>query len=160
MCGKNRESLKKNWRAVMIFLKGSKRWSLVFLGVIVASGFLLSAVFLWGEVAIGQPGMNTYPNSPPGETKKLERPYKGAPPLIPHSLEGFQITRSSNDCLGCHSEGIEVEKGHIATKVPPSHYINEYTGEQKKEQVIGMRYNCIQCHVPQSQQEPPVIPKQ
>jgi len=138
----------------MIFIKESKIFYLSFLGLTVASGFLLCAVLLGGEVAMGQPGMNTYPTSPPGQTEKLERPYKGAPPLIPHSVEGLGITRSGNDCLVCHSEGIEVEKGHIATKVPTSHYVNEYTGEQTKEQVIGMRYNCLQCHVPQSQKDP------
>jgi len=138
----------------MILLKGTKQGFLVFLGAMVASGFFGSAVFPGAKVAIGQPGMNTYPTSPPGETKKLERPYKGAPPLISHSLEGFQITRSSNDCLMCHSEGIEIQKGHIAARVPPSHYVNEYTGEQTKDRVIGLRYNCLQCHVPQSQEDP------
>jgi nitrate reductase cytochrome c-type subunit len=138
----------------MIFFRRSKRGSLVFSGLMVAFGSLFSPAFLGGGVAAGQPGMNIYPSSPPGQTKKLERPYRGAPPLIPHSVEGLEITRSSNDCLGCHSEGIEVEKGHIATKVPPSHYVNQYTHEQAKEQVIGLRYNCLQCHVPQSQKDP------
>jgi nitrate reductase cytochrome c-type subunit len=138
----------------MIFLRESKQGSLVLLGVMVASGFLLSNVFLGGGVAIGRTGMNTYPSSPPGQTEKLERPYKSAPPLIPHSIEGLGITRSSNDCLNCHSEGIEIEKGHMATKVPPSHYVNEYTRDQTKEQVIGLRYNCLQCHVPQSEKDP------
>ncbi|MGE5253158.1 MAG: nitrate reductase cytochrome c-type subunit [Planctomycetaceae bacterium] len=116
----------------------------------VACGFLFSAVFSGGGVATAQPGINIYPSSQPGQTEKLERPYKGAPPLIPHSVEGLGIARSSNDCLSCHSEGIEIEKGHIATKVPASHYVNEYTREQTKEQVIGLRYNCLQCHVPQT----------
>jgi nitrate reductase cytochrome c-type subunit len=138
----------------MMSLKGSKRWFFAFLGVIVASAFLFSGFFPGRGAAIGQPGMNIYPTSQPGETKKLERPYKGAPPLIPHSIKGLEITRSTNHCLGCHSEGIEVEKGHIATKVPPSHYVNEYTGQQTKEQVIGLRFNCLQCHVPQSQEDP------
>ncbi len=142
----------------MIFLKGLKRWSFVFLGAMVASGFLFSDFFLGGEGAIGQPGMNTYSSRPPGQTKNLERPYRGAPPLIPHSTEGFGITRSSNDCLMCHAEGMELGKGHIATKVPPSHYVNEYTGEQTKERVIGLRFNCLQCHVPQSQKDPPALP--
>jgi nitrate reductase cytochrome c-type subunit len=53
-------------------------------------------------------------------------------------------------------EGEEVEKGHIATKVPVTHYVDEYSGEHKNKQVTGMRYNCLQCHVPQSAEEPPV----
>ena len=143
----------------MIFLKGSKSFGFDFSGLIIAIGFLFCAVLLKDGVAMDQPGMNLYSAGPPGQTEKLERPYKGAPPLIPHSLEGLGITKSSNDCLGCHSEGIEVEEGHTATKVPPSHYVNEYTGKQEKEQVAGVRYNCLQCHVPQSQQDPPEPPK-
>jgi nitrate reductase cytochrome c-type subunit len=52
-------------------------------------------------------------------------------------------------------EGLELDEGHTATKIPASHYINEYTKEQKKDQVLGIRYNCLQCHVPQSEEEPP-----
>ncbi len=140
----------------MSFFKQSQLFLLVFLGVLVASGALSQAVFRGSGLATGQPGMNTYPTSPPGETIKLERPYNGAPPLVPHSVVEFNISRSANDCLDCHLEGSEVEKGHIATKVPPSHYIDEYSGEHKNEQVTGMRYNCLQCHVPQSTEEPPV----
>ncbi len=140
----------------MIFPKKSNLFFLSFLSILVVSTFLSYGVLLGNGEAISQPGMNTYPTNPPGQAKKLERPYQGAPPLIPHSVEGLGITRSGNDCLACHSEGIEIEKGHIATKVPPSHYVNEYTGQQMKEQVIGVRYNCIQCHVPQSEEEPSV----
>jgi len=140
----------------MIFAKKSNLFFLSFLSILVVSTFLSYGVLLGNGEAISQPGMNTYPTSPPGQAKKLERPYLGAPPLIPHSVEGLGITRSGNDCLACHSEGIEIERGHIATKVPPSHYVNEYTGQQMKEQVIGARYNCIQCHVIQSEEEPSV----
>lgn len=141
----------------MIFPRKSNLFFLSFSCILVVSTFLSYGVLLGNGEAISQPGMNTYATSPPGQTEKLDRPYQGAPPLIPHSVEGLEITRSGNDCLACHSEGIEIEKGHIATKVPPSHYVNEYTGQQMKEQVIGMRYNCIQCHVPQSPEEPPVL---
>jgi nitrate reductase cytochrome c-type subunit len=151
MCCENREDLRKNWRAVMILPKNSNLFSLSLLSILVVATFLSYGVLSGNGEALSQPGMNTYPTSPPGQAKKLERPYQGAPPFIPHSVEGLGITRSGNDCLACHSEGIEIEKGHAATKVPPSHYVNEYTGEQTKEQVIGLRYNCFQCHVPQSQ---------
>jgi cytochrome c-type protein NapB len=138
----------------MIFLKELKVFYLGFLGLMLTFGFVFCSVLLGEGVAMDQPGMNIYPANPPGQTEKLERPYKGAPPLIPHSVGGLGVTRSSNDCLACHSEGIEVEKGHIATKIPPSHYLDEYTAKQMKDKVIGVRYNCIQCHVPQSQEEP------
>ena len=138
----------------MVLRKQPKLFCLGFFVILVASGLLIPALFPGNKVAMGQPGMNTFPATPPGQAEKLKRPYHGAPPIIPHSLDGFGITRSGNDCLTCHSEGIELDKGHIATRVPPSHHVNEYTGEQTKDRVIGLRYNCLQCHVPQSQEDP------
>ncbi|MFQ6105144.1 MAG: nitrate reductase cytochrome c-type subunit [Candidatus Glassbacteria bacterium] len=101
-------------------------------------------------LATGQPGMNIYPTDQPGETTLLERPYSIAPPMVPHDVTGLEISRFSNDCLGCHLEGVEVSEGHVATKVPTSHFSNEYTGEEKEGMIVGIRYNCLQCHVPQS----------
>ncbi len=102
-----------------------------------------------------KPGMNTYPAGPPGETTNLKRPFAGAPPLVPHDIVELEINRSTNDCLECHYKGLEEEHGdHVATKAPPSHYINEFSKVQTEEQVIGIRYNCLQCHVPQSEEEP------
>ncbi len=110
-------------------------------------------------LASGEPGMNIYPDSAPGETKRIDRPFKGAPPLVPHDVVEFNISRSANDCLDCHLEGVEIEEGHVATQVPPSHYLNEYRGEEQKDQVTGIRYNCLQCHLPQAAGEPPVSQK-
>ncbi len=106
----------------------------------------------------GRPGMNTYPEDSPGETSALERPFKNAPPLVPHTVEGFDIDRSANDCLECHLGGEDLGGGHVATKVPPSHFVNEYTGVQKAGRVTGMRHKCLQCHVPQSAEDFPGAP--
>jgi len=100
-------------------------------------------------LAAGQPGMNIYPSIPPGEAAPLERPYPGAPPMVPHDVTDLEIVRSSNDCLVCHLEGTELSEGHAATRIPASHYTNDFTGELKKDTVAGIRYNCLQCHVPQ-----------
>jgi len=98
----------------------------------------------------GRPGMNAAPTAEPGTTKPLERPYPGAPPLIPHAVAGLRVTRESNDCLTCHLEGMEVGEGHAATKMPSSHRVGE-------DGVKGMRYQCLQCHVPQdTAARPPV----
>lgn len=69
------------------------------------------------------------------------RAYENAPPLIPHDIEGYRITRFENACLDCHLDFYEV---------PSSHFLNEHTNQQKYEQVAGIRYNCIQCHLPKS----------
>jgi len=103
-----------------------------------------------GGLVSGQPGTNLYTTADPGESTPLERPYEIAPPLVPHSVAGLEITRKSNDCIDCHLDGEELEEGHVATKIPPSHFVNTYTGEQSKGSVVGRRYQCLQCHVPQT----------
>jgi len=114
-----------------------------------------SKVYQERGLATGQPGINRFSENPPGETTVLDRLYDGAPPMVPHDINDWAINRSENDCLDCHMEGLELDEGHKATKVPASHYINEYTKEQKKDLVVGIRYDCLQCHVPQSEEEPP-----
>lgn len=104
----------------------------------------------------GGPGMNRYSAKDPGETSPLKPPYPIAPRLIPHGVADLRIERGRNDCLDCHLEGIEVGEGHRAPKVPASHFRNDHTGETKTGEVVGIRYVCTQCHVPQADGEPPV----
>lgn len=96
------------------------------------------------------PGMNEYVAGEPGETRPLARPYDNAPPLVPHSTDGMTLARTQNDCLDCHIEGDEVDDGHVATKIPASHFVNEFTGTKTTTTVVGNRYYCLQCHVPQA----------
>lgn len=95
--------------------------------------------------------MNRYTEVEAGESSLLEKPYPIAPNLIPHSITEFSISKESNDCLDCHLEGEELDDGHIATKVPDSHFLNEFKDEREEEVVTGIRYNCLQCHVLQAE---------
>lgn len=101
-------------------------------------------------LATGQPGINNYPGTPPGQSTKLARPYPGAPPFVPHSISGLKVTRDRNDCVSCHGSGVEMSPGHVATRIPSSHF------DGNELEVAGRRYNCLQCHVIQSGEEPPV----
>lgn len=103
-----------------------------------------------GGLATGEPGINTYPDTAAGQSYLLGAPYPGAPNLIPHSVRTFKITRDRNDCIACHQSGFEVKPGHVATKIPASHYDGNETG------VAGRRYNCLQCHMIQASEEPAV----
>jgi nitrate reductase cytochrome c-type subunit len=80
-----------------------------------------------------------------GIKKKIDirnsRPYDAAPPTVPHLLIDIEISKEKNTCLDCHMADETI-------KPSPSHFRNEFTGEQKKHQVIGTRYNCLQCHLP------------
>ena len=118
-----------------------------------------SRVFRGSGLTTGTIGVNAYPEAGPGETTPLPRMYAGAPPMIPHAVADFSITRDQNDCLSCHADGGELAPGHNATKIPASHYRNEHTGETFPERVLGIRYNCLQCHAPQSADTPPVPQK-
>jgi nitrate reductase cytochrome c-type subunit len=95
MCRKNREGLMEKRGKFMSFFKQSRLFLLVFMGILIASGALSQAVFPGSGLSAGKPGMNTYPAGPPGETTTLDRPYNGAPPLVPHSVIEFNISRSA-----------------------------------------------------------------
>jgi cytochrome c-type protein NapB len=125
-----------------------------------------------------------YSRPAPGASKKFDRAYMNAPPMIPHSVDGLlPITQANNACLGCHMP--DVAKGVNATPIPPSHFTDYRpttvlkNGELLKEgKSVGIkaelgnssdikvakakkldhlyqgRFNCSQCHAPQAKVEP------
>lgn len=93
----------------------------------------------------GAPGMNVWASAEPGERPELPHPAPGAPPLVPHRTAGMTISREVNDCLDCHLETI-----------PASHSLNEFKKERREGGVTGMRWQCLQCHSPQTDAEPPI----
>jgi cytochrome c-type protein NapB len=87
-----------------------------------------------------------------GESKVYERAFENAPPMIPHDVEGMlPITTNNNACLGCHTPAVAAAVG--ATPVPKSH-----TFDMRKQTALATvsnaRYNCSQCHAPQSNNAP------
>jgi cytochrome c-type protein NapB len=119
-----------------------------------------------------------YSRPAPGSSTRFERAYKDAPPMIPHSVEGLlPITKMNNQCLGCHMPEVAPAVG--STPIPETHFTN-YRPETvmkgnmvlKEGQVLGSmlentsdiviadakksdtlyqgRFNCTQCHAPQS----------
>ncbi|EBW2405995.1 nitrate reductase [Salmonella enterica subsp. enterica serovar Enteritidis] len=66
----------------------------------------------------------------PKEQERMPLNYVNQPPMIPHSVEGYQVTTNTNRCLQCH--GVE---SYRTTGAP-------------------RRYFCLQCHVPQSDTAP------
>ena len=97
----------------------------------------------------GELGTNVVTNPPPGQSTVLPREYPGAPPLVPHNLNGLVITADSNPCLMCHATGLSLGEDHVATKIPASHYTDKTTGEIS-ENLQPLRYNCLLCHIPQT----------
>ncbi len=101
---------------------------------------------------------------------KIKRAFQDAPPMIPHDVEGMlPITIKDNQCTGCHMPDVAPSVG--ATAIPVSHLTNfrpvhnlngqdfsksidnmknEVAINDNKGKLVGARYNCSQCHAPQS----------
>lgn len=114
-----------------------------------------------------------YSKVAPGESKVIPRAFENAPPMISHDVEGMlPITRDNNSCLGCHAPEVApsvnatpIPKSHLATFRPMTEYVNGTfkkegtavnntadikTVVKQKESLSLERYNCSQCHAPQS----------
>jgi cytochrome c-type protein NapB len=84
------------------------------------------------------------------DTPPLPRDFVQQPPLIPHVIEGYTITRNFNKCLDCHAWSRAKESG--ATKISVTHFRGRDGLELSS--VSPQRYFCSQCHVPQSDATP------
>ncbi|MFA6197234.1 MAG: nitrate reductase cytochrome c-type subunit [Sulfurimonas sp.] len=114
-----------------------------------------------------------------GSGYKIQRAFQDAPPMIPHDIEGMTpITIDNNQCVSCHMPEVAVSVG--ATSVPPSHLTtfrpavaltkdgklmnngevvdpaasskaNAISIKSNGDKLSGTRFNCTQCHAPQSE---------
>ena len=82
--------------------------------------------------------------------RALPRIHAWQPPLIPHNVKGYQITKNVNMCMVCHAAKNAPRTG--ATPVGASHYLDR-DGKQL-DNISTRRYFCLQCHVPQFDAEP------
>lgn len=91
-----------------------------------------------------------YSSMSPGESTRLPRVYDGAPPLIPHSVDGLlPITRDSNACVVCH--GTPGSSSDDPPPAPLSHFVDQRNGpDVRRSEVAGARWVCTSCHVPQT----------
>ena len=93
------------------------------------------------------------------DVAKLERDLPTAarssklePPLIPHSIRSYQITRNFNQCMDCHAWTKARETG--ATKVSVTHFRD--AGGKELINISPRRYVCTSCHVTQAD-VPPLV---
>jgi nitrate reductase (cytochrome), electron transfer subunit len=80
----------------------------------------------------------------------VPRSHRWQPPVIPHHVKGYQITRNVNTCMTCHSRKAAEQTG--ARPVAKSHYLDRDGKELPS--VSARRYFCLQCHVPQFDARP------
>jgi nitrate reductase (cytochrome), electron transfer subunit len=97
-----------------------------------------------GEAARMTPTRNT--------TEREPRNYPEQPPLIPHSIEGYQVDINGNRCLACHARSRTGDSR--APMVSITHFMDR--DGQALASISPRRYFCTACHVPQHEAKPPV----
>jgi cytochrome c-type protein NapB len=91
----------------------------------------------------------------PGENETVGGYFEGAPPVVPHLTGEFlPIMAAENMCLDCHDIPDQIGQPRETgdpTPAPETHYtdLRRSPGEVGS-QIIGARYVCSQCHVPQA----------
>jgi cytochrome c-type protein NapB len=80
----------------------------------------------------------------------LDRDFVQQPPLIPHTISGYQITKNFNKCMDCHAW--QKTKTSGATKVSVTHFKTREGTEL--DNISPRRYFCTQCHVAQTDARP------
>ena len=78
------------------------------------------------------------------------RAYPDQPPVIPHSIEGYQLSVNTNRCLSCHKREFTESSG--APMISVTHYMTREG--QMLADVSPRRYFCTACHVPQAEINP------
>jgi len=79
-----------------------------------------------------------------------DRDFVQQPPLVPHTIQGYQITANYNKCMDCHAW--QKTKASGATKVSVTHFRTREG--QELDNISPRRYFCTQCHVPQTDAKP------
>lgn len=74
------------------------------------------------------------------------RNYPEQPPVIPHSIDGYQLTLNANRCLDCHRRALNDFVN--APMLSFTHYMDR--DGQMLADVAPRRYFCLSCHVSQS----------
>jgi nitrate reductase (cytochrome), electron transfer subunit len=78
------------------------------------------------------------------------RNYPEQPPVIPHSIDGYQLTLNTNRCLDCHKR--ELNEFVRAPMLSFTHYMDR--DGQMLADVAPRRYFCTACHVQQTDAQP------
>ena len=103
------------------------------------------------------PKVYTYSDAKPGYNDRFAKAWKELPPGIPHRVDEYlPVLLEENQCLDCHDKPKYIDRPKnedrtIKNKSPMSR--NHYATEALEE-LAGARYNCMQCHVPQSNAAP------
>lgn len=84
------------------------------------------------------------------DDKRKMRAYPDQPPIIPHSIDGYELSVNANRCLTCHKREFTQDSG--APMISVTHYMTRQG--QMIADVSPRRYFCTACHVPQADVQP------
>lgn len=84
------------------------------------------------------------------DDRRVMRNYPEQPPLIPHSIDNYQLTLRTNRCLDCHSRQHTEASG--APMISVTHFMDR--DGQVLADVTPRRYFCTICHVTQTNVKP------
>lgn len=88
--------------------------------------------------------------SPIVDDQRRMRNYPEQPPIIPHSIDNYQITINANRCLECHRR--QFTDLVRAPMISITHF-QDRDGQMLAD-VAPRRYNCTACHVQQTNAKP------
>ena len=84
------------------------------------------------------------------DTSALPRDFVQQPPLIPHTIESYIVSKEFNKCMDCHAWSRASQAK--ATKISITHFKSREGAEMSS--VAPNRYFCNQCHVSQTDAKP------
>jgi nitrate reductase (cytochrome), electron transfer subunit len=134
-----------------------KRPTIILLVAAISAGTGTLAAQSFNSALRGPTPLNEEGAAPPmtptrNTAEKEARNYPEQPPVIPHSIDGYQIDLNSNKCLSCHARARTAESQ--APMVSITHFMDR--DGQFLASVSPRRYFCTECHVPQQATKPPV----
>ncbi len=84
------------------------------------------------------------------DDRRVMRNYPEQPPVIPHSIDNYQLTLRTNRCLDCHRRQYTEASG--APMISVTHFMDR--DGQVIADVTPRRYFCAACHVQQTDAAP------
>jgi nitrate reductase (cytochrome), electron transfer subunit len=78
------------------------------------------------------------------------RSYPEQPPIIPHSIEGYQLSLATPTAAWSATAGVHPARGRADDQLHPLHG----PGRQMLADVAPRRYFCTACHVQQTDARP------
>ena len=134
-----------------------KRSAIILLALAIAAGASPLTAQSLSSGLRGTTPLNDEGAAPPmlpnrNTSERESRNYPEQPPVIPHTIDGYQIDLNGNKCLSCHARARTAESQ--APMVSITHFMDR--DGQFLASVSPRRFFCTECHVPQSVSNPPV----